>query len=337
MKLLRTIVIVLVVILLSTFVWYRHALTPVDVQDTVRVIVEIPQGLSVTSIAKLLHERGLIRSPRAFAWYVRLHGQTAAMRAGSIVLQKSLSAQEIVTNLSVGHGTEATVTIPEGYSVKDIDALLAAKGITQPGEIADCSRSCDFSSFEFLPDFKEGSTPAGGKLEGYLFPDTYFILKEEFIPKFFLERLLGTFRSRVVSGLTKDIAASGRSLSQIVTMASLVEKETRTDAERPVVAGILWKRLDAGMYLGVDAALLYGLDKANSLTKSDLESDSAYNLRSRKGLPPSAIGNPGLESIEAALHPKASPYMYYLHDKNGVIHYAVTNDEHNANRAKYLP
>ncbi len=120
-------------------------------------------------------------------------------------------------------------------------------------------------------------------------------------------------------------------------MASLVEEETRTDDERAIVAGILWKRFDAGTGLGVDATVRYALDKPSSaLTVSDLDTNSDYNTRKFRGLPPGAIASPSLESIKAALHPEASEYWYYLHGTDGQIRYAKTNEEHNENKYKYL-
>jgi UPF0755 protein len=334
----RTLLITVLLILAGAGAWYWVELRPPNRTDDVRTIVEIPSGSSVASIADILAGKGIIRSPFAFSLYTRLHGLQSKLKAGSFVLRPSMSAKEVVSVLTEGHSTEATVTIPEGYTVEDIDALLAGQGIMEKGELTKCAQTCDFSSFAFLSKTSAKLAPRGGRLEGYLFPDTYFVLKEEFVPKFFLERLLGMFRTRVADEYAADIKASGHSLQEIVTMASLVEEETRGSDERPVVAGILWKRLKAGMSLGVDASVRYGLDKPKGkpLTATDLDNDSPYNLRKVRGLPPGPIANPSLSSIQAALHPKDSPYWYYLHDHEGQIHYAVTNDEHNANRARFL-
>ncbi len=333
----RTWVVIAILVLLGTYTWYRHELAPVGGND-VREIVTIPSGSSVSSIGQLLSKQGLIRSPFFFSWFVRLHRDQSRLLAGTYVLHPSLSTPEVVNILMGSHLPEQTVTIPEGFTVRDIDALLAAKGLSASGDLLHCAQTCDFSTFTFLP--KQGSEAAarGGKLEGYLFPDTYFVTEDQFLPKFFLERLLGVFRNRVSDGLTKEVKTSGHSLSDIVTMASLVESETRTDAERPIVAGILWKRYEKHMSLGVDSSVRYILGKKSaSLTEADLSVASPYNLRKFRGLPPGPIANPGLASIEAALHPQTSPYWYYLHDSKGQIHYAVTNDDQNVNRARYLP
>ncbi len=336
MKLTKIIIVVAAAAFGITPFWYIHALSAVDASDNARQMVTIPKGSTVSSIAKALAEKEVIRSPLAFRLYARFHGIAEKMKAGGFVFKKSQDVAQIADVLTRGYGDEVTVTIPEGYTVEDIDALLTEQGLIQSGELVACAKTCDFSAYDFLPK-GSGASSRGGRLEGYLFPDTYFVLQGEFEPKAFLERLLTTFRRRVPDALGADMQASGHSLHDVLVMASLVEKETKTDEERPVVAEILWKRLDAGMYLGVDAALRYGLGKpTDTITKDDLESVSVYNLRKVKGLPPGAICNPGLESIKAALHPKGTEYWYYLHDRNGRIHYAVTNDEHNLNRAKYL-
>ena len=159
----------------------------------------------------------------------------------------------------------------------------------------------------------------------------------DFVPKFFLERMLGTFRTRVVDGMKNDIKSSGHSLHEIVTMASLIEEETRAAAEKPIVSGILWKRFTAKTGLGVDAAVRYIVHKkTEALTTTDLAVDSPYNLRRFRGLPPGPIAAAGAASIHAALHPENSPYWYYLHGRDGQIRYGVTNDDHNANKARYL-
>jgi UPF0755 protein len=309
-------------------VWYAFALGAIG-NDTTKQIVKIPKGSSVSFIADELEKEGLIHSSFAFRLYVKRAGKASSLQAGNFPLSPSMSVQEIVDTLAGGKAGQVVITVPEGFTVAEIDNLLADKDLIQPGDLLHCAKTCDFSSFEFLPK---------GCVEGYLYPDTYFVLGgEEFVPKFFMERMFGVFRQRVVDGLKGNIKASVRSLSDIIIMASLIEAETRTNEERPVVAGILWKRFDQKMGLGVDASVRYALDKPTGpLTQSDLEIDSPYNLRKYRGLPPTPIANPGLSSIKAALHPVDSPYFYYLHDSQGTIHYAVTNDEQNVNRAKYL-
>lgn len=331
----RKIISIVILAGIGVSLWYVLSLRPVSTDDT-RILVRIPSGSSVAAIGQMLEEKGLIRSAQAFSFYARIHAAQSALQAGDFSLRANMDVPEIMQALRKGFSEEVTITIPEGFTVSDIDALLAKKGLLEVGAFQKCAQECDLLGFSFLPT---GAALAkrGGKVEGYLFPDTYFVLHEGFTAEKFLIRLLGAFRKRVIEGLADDLKASKHSLHEIVTMASLIEEETRTNEERPVVAGILWKRFDQKIGLGVDATNRYILEKPTAaLTKNDLDVDSAYNLRKYRGLPPGPIANPGLASISAALHPQVSPYWYYLHGKDGMIRYAKTNEEHNGNKALYL-
>lgn len=336
MKKVAAIAAIIAVFVVSRSVLYKRALRPVSPHDETRIVVNIPKGTAMSGIAALLEEKGAIRSAGAFKRYVKENGDEASLQAGSFVLTKSMDVPAVAEALTGTTAQESIITIPEGYTVSDIDALLADKGLTEPGDISACARTCDFSKYSFLPDAAR-LAERGGKIEGYLYPDTYFVITTDFDPQAFLKRLLSTFEERVVMGMKDDIRASGRDVQEIMTMASLIEEETRTDDERPKVSGILWKRFDEGIGLYVDASNRYALEKSTgALTESDLAMDSPYNLRKYRGLPPGPIANPGLSSIKAALNPEDSPYYYYLHGTDGIIRYAVTNDEHNQNKARYL-
>jgi|TARA_Y100000310_G_scaffold344158_1_gene455435 UPF0755 protein len=320
----------------SIFFWYFNALAPLDAASQDRHTIKIESGLSVQAIADLLHSRGVIKSPLAFTTYARMRRETGALQAGKFVLRPTMSVAQILDILKSGKADEAVITIPEGYTLTQIDTLLAQKGFSGTGEILRCAQECDFSSFSFLP-YVSGLAERGGKIEGYLYPDTYFVAKEDFHSKFFLERLLTTSRKKIVDFYATDIEKSGRSLHELVTMASLIEEETLADEERSVVSGILWKRYDDGRGLGVDATVRYILNKpTDAITVADLNTNSPYNTRKFRGLPPGPIANAGIESFIAALFPKESEYWYYLHGSNGEIHYAVSNEEHNINRHLYI-
>ncbi len=336
MKRLFALVLFIAIVGGATRIWYNRQLNPADTSDPVREVIQIPEGASAESIAELLEEKGLIRSAWAFKLYAKGRDLHTHLQAGSFVLMPSMSVPELLEALTGGGSGEVTVTIPEGYTVSNIDALIAEKGLAEPGEIERCARECKFEGIGFLPSSAELAR-RGGRLEGYLYPDTYFVSNAGFTAEAFLERLLKTFESRVMEDLDADIKASKRSLHEIVTMASLVEEETRTEEERPVVSGILWKRFDAGMGLDVDAAVRYIINKPTAaITRADLDTDSPYNLRKYRGLPPGPIASPSLSSIRATLKPEQTTYWYYLHGTDGRIRYAETNEQHNANRAKYL-
>lgn len=334
----KKLIILLIIVIGGVGMWYHYSLLPVDAGSEIRRTVKIPSGSSVAGIAEILKEEKIIRSSTAFRIFIKFHYPDLVFQAGSFVVRPAMTVEEIIEVISTGMGAEMIVTIPEGFTVKDIDALLTEKRLVERGDVIKCADTCDFSSFEFLPFGSiRGLATRGGVVEGYLYPDTYFIVSDDFEPKFFLERLLTVFRKRVIDRLSKDIEHSGRSLHEIVTMASLIEEETRTHEERPIVAGILWKRFDAGRGLDVDAAIRYILEKQTSaLTGEDLNTSSPYNIRKFRGLPPGPIASPSFDSIEAALHPEISEYWYYLHGEDGKIRYAVTNEEHNINKYKYL-
>ncbi|MEI8230622.1 MAG: endolytic transglycosylase MltG [Candidatus Peregrinibacteria bacterium] len=332
----KKLLLLLVVIFSASYGWYRFELRPISATNSARVKVDIPKGASVDRIGELLSSSHLIRSQTAFKLFTRFHGSSASLQAGTFLLSPSMGVQDIVAVLHSGKSEEMSITIPEGFSVRDIDALLHGKGISSSGAILNYAMKANFSSFDFVPQPVSGLVTGGGQLEGYLFPETYNVSVAGFDRRLFLERMLETFRKNVIDKYGSEIQKSGHTLHEIVTMASLVEAETRLDSERPLVAGIFWKRLQLGMPLGVDATVHYITGSNVELTATDLASDSPYNTRKVKGLPPGPIENPGMASILAALRPVASPYLYYLHDRKGVIHYAVTNDEHNVNRRKYL-
>ncbi len=319
--------------------WFWLSIRPANSAATKTMVVRIESGMSLSQVSSDLQDRHLIRSALAFKLLALVSRQSGNIKAGAFAVTAAQTSSEILSILVGGKSEVISITIPEGYTVKDIDTLLASKGLGEIGDIINCAYTCDFSTFEFLPGSPAGTKEQGigSRLEGYLFPETYFVSVAEYHPKFFLERMLGTLRKRIVSEYGSEILLKKRTLPDLLTMASLVEEESRHEDERPVVAGILWKRLEAKTLLGVDASLRYVLQKRSEpLTKSDLESDSPYNTRNHRGLPPSPIANPGISAFLAALRPEESSYWYYLHDKDGVIHYAVTNDEHNRNRALYL-
>lgn len=317
-------------------VWYQQGLKPLDPASSQRMTVTVEQGMSVEHIAGLLHGRGIIRSAPAFRFYLRFTGEDRDIKAGRFVLQPSHSVPEIVDILRSGRGEEIVLTIPEGFSVSEIDRLLADRGLTSIGAFARCARECDLSDVWFVPQ-NTGLAERGGVVEGYLYPDTYFVAAQQFDIEQFMRRLLRTFEQKVIEAFPEQLARSNRSLHEVITMASLIEKEASNDDERPVIAGILWNRYDAGVGLGVDATVRYILNKPTAaITVADLNTNSPYNTRKFRGLPPGPIASPGQKSIAAAFNPSETEYWYYLHDPRGRIHYAKTNEEHNINRHLYL-
>jgi UPF0755 protein len=236
--------------------------------------------------------------------------------AGEYLFQQPASACTIagrIINGSFGIPT-ARITIPEGTSNKGI-SLILSKNLS------------NFDAPLFLKDTAE--------LEGYLFPGTYFFSTRASMEDI-TTTLYDNFKTKI-DPLQVDIKKSGHSLSDIVIMASILEKEAKTPEDQAIVSGILWKRISISVALQVDAPFYYLLGKeSNELTLSDLKIKSAYNTYTNLGLPEGPIGNPGLGAIRSAIFPKKTDFLYYLSDKNGVMHYAKSFEEHKANKARYL-
>lgn len=304
---------------------YQYFLkTPVS-ESRERVRFRVEKGDTATEIANNLYSKHIVIRDWVFLRYIREHKLDTEIQSGDFILFTNENIPDIVDVLTGKSVQEVIITIPEGYTVKGISELLKKKGLVKENEFLDCTEKCTFS-FDFLENTKG--------LEGFLFPDTYYVDTASFQPVTFINRLLTTFEAQV-QPYEKDITT--RTFYDVLIMASLVERETKTSEERPIVAGILWKRLDNHWYLGVDATLRYYTDDwINDLTYADLQDSNPYNTYKHLGLPPTPIANPGLDSIKAAIYPTATEYWYYLHDAEGNIHYAKTNEEHVQNKLKYL-
>ncbi len=292
-----------------------------------RIVINIEKGSLASDVADLLAEKGLIKSPLIFKLYLKQNNLAGQIKAGRMVLKESLNLKQIVGTLIEGRGEELTVTILEGWTLQQIADHLEGLDLTKSDDFLSCLASCTFE-FDFLPD---------GYLEGYLYPDTYFVDINTFSDQRFISRTIQTLENRLSDEDWEAIKNSARSLEEIMIMASIVEREERDPDEQPTVAGILWDRFDNEVGLGADATVLYALGRTKGgLTYDDLQVDSPYNTRRYRGLPPTPISNPGISSIRAALYPKKTSYFYYLHDPDGEVHYAETLDQHNANKRKYL-
>lgn len=297
-------------------------------------VFEIGVGESFSNVTSMLQEEGLIRNKLIFIAYARLFGLDEKIKAGRFRIEPDFSEAKILTYLVRPDNGEISVTIPEGFSVFDIDKRLVSLGLIRENEFLSWTQMIDLqggpSKTFLLPEKIKIS-----HMEGILFPDTYFVFSKNFAPTDLGFNMIRNFQKKVTEGFQEDLKKNRRSISEIITMASILEKEVRTKEDYPLVAGILWKRLDHGWPLQADATLLYG-KKDRSLSTNDLREDSPYNTYTRRGLPPTPIGNPGLETIRAALRPVESSYWFYLTAPDGKVIYAKTNEEHNENKRKFL-
>lgn len=294
--------------------WFFNNSRAVTSKEEFSFIV-IEKGSSATQIGNKLQSEGLIRNALVFKLYLRVTGQTNKLQAGEFRLSPSFTLFETIDTLFKGP-VELWVTIPEGLRRE---------------EIAQKFKSALGKDEAFVAEFL---TASKGQ-EGRLFPETYLFPRDASAVSI-VKRMTDTFTSK--TGSLKN--NSGLSLDQVVVLASIVERETKTDAERPMVAGILMNRLNADWPLQVDAAVQYAVGTSKNwwpiLTLDDLSIKSAYNTYKNSGLPPAPIANPGLSSIKGVMNPTENDYWYYIHDTKGTIHYAKTLSEHNANISKYL-
>lgn len=278
--------------------------------------LSIAKGSSVRVATTEAQEKNLVRSSRLLELYVTIIAGNKVV-SGDYLFSHRTNVAEVAHRITKGlYGeSQIRITIPEGSTAKDI------------ARIADAVLP-NFDSVVFL---QTASTK-----EGFLFPDTYFFFPSVTETEV-IQRLERNFNDHIAD-VDLDITASKHTLNEIVTMASIIEREASSDpVEQATISGILWKRISKGIALQVDAPFWYLLGKGSSdLTVGDLKIDSRYNTYRNKGLPPGPIGNPGMAAINAALHPISSNYLYYLHGSDGVVHYAATFEEHKVNKQKYL-
>jgi UPF0755 protein len=301
-----------------SWLWWNDSISEVDPGDSKPLVFIVNRGDGVKTIAANLYQQNIIRSPTGFYLLVKLLGIERQLQAGDFRLNRSMDATSIARELT--HGIlDLWVTMLEGWRKEEVATKLA--------------KDIDIPEQEFLKY----------ATEGYMFPDTYLIPRDA-TPAGVVKMFTDNFDKKVTVQMREDAKKLGFTLDEVMILASLVEKEGKTAEDRPIIAGILEKRLKAGWPLQVDATIQYAIgyqpiEKTwwkKELTADDLKMKSPYNTYLNPGLPPAPICNPGLESIMAVIYPEDSDYWYYLHDLSGVVHYAKTIDEHNANSTKYL-
>ena len=302
---------VILFFMLTVFVWQAIYL-PKDSILSEKKLFSIERGQNLFQIAENLEKEGLIKNRFFFNFYVLAKKSHKKLQAGKYFLSPSMSVAEIAQKIISGDVAKIVVTIPEGFTVKQIEERI---GLKLPGE----------------------------NLEGFLFPDTYEfpieVSGEEVVRRMRenFEKKLNTKIPQLGQSPKEAAIQQGKSILEIITMASLIEKEVKTFEDKKLVSGILWKRLKAGMPLQVDATISYITGKKTTkISIEETQIDSPYNTYRYLGLPPGPICNPGLESILAALFPQESEYWYYLSTPDGKTIFSKTLEEHNFFKAKYL-
>lgn len=285
------------------------------------VVVNIPRGASASAIANLLAKHGVVRSALGFKALALISGKSDQLKPGGYNLNTSMSPLAVLRKIVDGDVYAHWITIPEGFTVRQIGQRLEVQKLGSASRFEELALR---HAYMFQTNFPHPSN----SLEGYLFPDTYLIpvgASEESI----IQTMLSAFESKVIKRLSTEITASGMNLHQVVTLASLIEREARIPEDRPLISAVLRNRLQKNMRLQCDATVLYALGKHKSrVLYRDLQVDSPYNTYLYPGLPPGPIANPGLASIQAAIRPADVDYLYYVARPDGSHVFSNTLDEH---------
>jgi UPF0755 protein len=287
-------------------------------------IVDIPVGAGVSGVGDILARQGVIGSPLAFEIYVRTHGLADRLEAGHYSIPAGSSMAAALALLSHATGTQVKVTIPEGFTQKQVAALFEKKGLFNAAAFTDAANKGTYSQA-----FLAGRAPGYG-LEGYLFPDTYFF-DPKIKPADGIRVLLDNFATKVPADLRARAVDQHLTFSQAMVLASMIEREAAFDKDRPYVAAVFYNRLAQGLPLQSDATVAYAKGQSTTVIREqDKALNSPFNTYLHAGLPPAPISNPGLASIRAALEPAPGfTDLYFLTDPSGHAHFSRTLDQHN--------
>jgi UPF0755 protein len=317
MKRVLTVIVLLAILSSGLLLWWKNGLLPVNVTNATPQIFVVKNEEGVREIANNLKTAGLIRDPIVFFLYTRFEGLDKQIQAGDFRLNPTMSMTQVAGNLT--HGTlDIWVTVPEGLRADEIADLLKTK----------------------MPNYNESWRLVLDANEGYLFPDTYLIPRDADVNAI-VTIMRSNFDKKYAS--VENSKTTTLTQAQTIILASIIEREAMFQADRPLVASVFVNRLNIGMALGSDPTVMYALGYQadtktwwkKDLTADDLLIDSPYNTRKNAGLPPGPISNPGLSSIQAALAPSKTDYLYFFADSKGHLHFATTIEGHNANITKY--
>lgn len=293
--------------------------------DAPRVVV-IPKGSNSAAAIRLLASGGVLRHPFAFRVLVAATRSGRKLHFGEYTFDGPAAPIDVWRKLVSGDVTKYTLTVPPGSNLYDIAKLLDSNGLAS---------EADFLEAAHDPSLLRGLGIDAPSAEGYLFPETYQFVKEQTPPEI-IGIMHREFRRRFTDEMAQRARRQGYSVTQILTMASIIEKETGSPQEKPLVSAIIRRRLAVGMPLQMDPTVIYGHRLfGKDITKRALKTESPYNTYTNAGLPPGPIANPGLESIEAALAPAKSDYLYFVARADGTHAFSRTLEEHNRAVARY--
>ena len=323
-RILLILVLLTVLVAAAAIVWQLFVATP-----RVRagaVIVEILAHEGVTGIARRLTDADAIRSPWAVVALAALRGSARSLKAGEYEIPRGATAVGVVKLLESGRVRQHTVLHPEGATVAELVRVLEAERLATPSEVMRVATDSAFL---------RGQGIEAESVEGYLFPDTYQFVRG-MRPEEMLGRMIQRLRSRVTPAMLERAHARGVTLHQLLTLASIIEREAVAPEERPTISAVFWNRLKREMPLQADPTVQYAVGKERrALTRADLQADHPFNTYRRAGLPPGPIASPGLPAIEAALDPPPVSYLYFVAIDERRHHFSTTIEEHASAVARY--
>lgn len=343
---LTTLFIILVIGGFAAYNYIKHGLSPVDPDDQTIIDIEIPLGSSVDTIGKILEENEVINNGRIFKYYVKFKNESG-FQAGQYKLSKSMTIDEIIESLKTGKifvDPLFTITFPEGSNIEEIANIIASNTSIERDEFIEKMLDVDYiksliAQYPMLLSEEILHEDVRYPLEGYLYAATYPFYDENPTIEDIVEVMLSQTDARIKPYLP-DIEESNFTVHEMLTMASLIEKEAVTEEDRKMISGVFYNRmnLDQPMPLQTDPTVLYALGKhKDRVLYKDLEVDSPYNTYKYSGLPPGPISNFHENALQAALYPEEHDYFYFVASYEGDVYYAKTLQEHNENIAKYRP
>jgi UPF0755 protein len=308
---------------------YRGINSPFKGYTASEQFVDIPQGSGSAAIARMLADAGVVRDANSFRAALWISGEGRKLKAGEYRFDQPVSARQVADKIARGEIFVRPITFPEGLTIKQMAALYESKGFGPAKDFVNAAKNAALVS-AVDPDAKD--------LEGYLFPDTYKLKRKETADQL-VPKMVTAFMKAMTPDLLEKADERGLTVRQLITLASIVEKETGNKDERPLVAAVYANRLRIGMPLQCDPTVIYALDRAGrydgNLTRANMQIDSPYNTYRYPGLPPGPIASPGRASIVAAATPATVEYLYFVSRNDGTHAFASTLEEHNRNVQKY--
>ncbi len=320
LKILVLIILIFAAVVSAIFLdLYSYADRPLGSDNSTK-LVNIMQGHNFSDVFKELCNSGIVAYSYRFKLLAVIRGYDKRIKFGEYLLSPSMTPSEILTIMTKGRVRLNKLTIPEGYNIEQIATAVFQAGIEDEKSFLKAAKNSSLAAQMKIP---------ADTFEGYLFPDTYYFPKNT-PPKTIISTMVNRFQAIFTDEFAKQAEKIGFSIHQIVTLASIIERETGASEERPIISSVFHNRLKKNMRLESDPTVIYGIDGFNgNITKKDLKKPSPYNTYLIRGLPPGPISNPGLKALEAALYPAETDFLYFVSKKDKTHKFSTNIREHN--------